>query len=59
MTRPSLDELIPWKAVAGVGVGAFVGDDGEQTYQLLTIKLLVKSSKQITIQNLKTPKVQK
>ena len=31
MTRPSSDELIPWEAGAGVGVGAFVGDDGEQT----------------------------
>ena len=32
MTRPSSDELIPWEAWAGVvGVGAFVGDDGEQT----------------------------
>ena len=33
MIRPSLDDLIPWEAWAGagVGVGAFVGDDGEQT----------------------------
>ena len=31
MTRPSSDELIPWEAGAGVGVGAFVGGDGEQT----------------------------
>ena len=30
MTRPSSDELIPWEALAGL-VGAFVGDDGEQT----------------------------
>ena len=32
MTRPSSDELIPWEAGAVVvRVGAFVGNDGEQT----------------------------
>ena len=31
MTRPSSDELIPWEAGAGVGFGAFVGDDSKQT----------------------------
>ena len=31
MTRPSLDELIPWEAGARVEFGAFVGDDSKQT----------------------------
>ena len=40
MSCPSLDELMPWEA--RVGVGAFVGNDGGQTYYFLSIKLLVK-----------------
>ena len=53
MTRPSQDELIPWKAGAGlIGVEAFVGDDGEQTCQLSSHNQIISKifkSKQATL----------